>query len=520
MSDLYALAEEMAHRGVGQIFGIPGSGSSLTLLDALEKRGVIFYLTHFEGTAAMMAGAVGRLSGRAGAAISIKGPGLANMVPGLAACRFESLPVVSLSEAYPPGTVISKAHKRMNHNRLISAAAKGRRFLSRNGPRFSDLARWAEEEIPGPVHLDIVESAIDNEESIPLIKEEGSDDSNPQGLHDLVTAADRPVIIAGTLSLRKTLSSRLNQLSIPVFSTAACKGVVDETLPNAAGVYTGVGLELTPEFSIIPKADLVVGIGLRHHEVLNAKPFGCKGINIDPLGSAHCSGFNFDRLCEGSPEEVNALFSALSSKKWGIESLRACSGKMREKILSDQFMPANAFRVIERHFMHRIRLVLDTGNFCTMGEHTWRVPKPDLYLAAGQGRYMGVGLPMALGAAIYDPDIPTVVFLGDGGIGMFMADIKMALKYRLPLLVVLMSDGHFGSIRGRSVRDGLTEKPVTIHRPSWIKAVEGLGVHALEAKNEEEIEDGLKAWNPPKGPLFIEIPFDPEGYLSMVEDIR
>jgi acetolactate synthase-1/2/3 large subunit len=523
MSALYALAEDIAGRGVPHIFGIPGSGPSLTLLDALEKRGVPFYLTHFEGTAALMAGTVGRLSGRAGAAISIKGPGLANMVPGLAACRLETLPVVSISEAYLPGTSPSKAHKRMDHDGLVLSVAKGRRFLSKKGPRFSDLANWAEAEVPGPVHLDVAESAIENDAPIPDVPQHqhgGVHGSACQELFDLVAAADRSVLIAGTLSLRKKLSSHLNQLSVPVFSVAAAKGVIDETLSHAAGVYTGTGLELTPEFSILRQADLVIGIGLRHNEVLAVKPFPCKAISLDPLGHTLCRGFHFDHVFDGTLEEIEAVFTALGDKRWGMEGLSRCFEKMRKKMLAGQFMPASAFQVIEQHLQHRARLVLDTGNFCTIGEHIWRVPKPEWYLASGQARYMGVGLPMALGAAIYDPGIPTVAFLGDGGIGMFIADIKMAVKHHLPLTVVLMSDGYFGSIRMRSIKDGLTEVPTTIYQPSWVKAVECFGVHAARAKDEAEIETVLKSWNPSLGPLFIEIPFDPESYQHMVANIR
>jgi len=520
MSDLSALAEDMATRDVRHIFGIPGSGSSLTLLDELEKRGGLFHLTHFEGSAALMAGALGRLSGRAGVALSIKGPGLANMVPGLAACWLEALPVVSISEAYLPGTPPSKAHKRINHEGLISAVSKGRRFLAKKGPRFPDLAHWAESEVPGPVHLDISESGIEVEDDIPLSRNDHAQAFPQDKLSELITLAERPVVIAGTLALRNNLSHQLNQLSVPVFSVAAAKGVVDETLPQSAGVYTGVGLELTPEFSILPQADLVIGIGLRHNEILGVKPFPCKAMNLDPLGEDLCSGFQFDHVLHGSPKEMEIVFTALAGKEWGLEFLESCLRKMRGRLLTGQFMPAHAFQVIEQHFQHGARLVLDTGNFCTIGEHIWRVPEPQWYLSSGQGRYMGIGLPMALGAAIYDTTIPTVACVGDGGIGMFIAEIKIAVKCRLPLLVVLMSDSHLGSIRMRSIKDGLTEKPVVIHQPSWLKTFEGLGVYAAQAKNETEVEEILQSWNHLDGPLFMEIAFDPEGYQHMVRDIR
>ena len=520
MSDLAELAADMAQRGVTHIFGIPGSGSSLTLLDALEKLGVSFCLTHFEGAGALMAGAMARLSGRAGAAICIKGPGLSNMVPGLAACRLDALPVVSLSEAYPPGTPVFKSHKRMEHDALVLAVTKGRRFISRNGPGFSSLADWAEAEVPGPVHLDIAESGIQDDAHIPFQKSNEESETSREGLFDLLTAARRPVIIAGTFSLRRQLSSHLNRLSIPVFSVAAAKGVVDETLPHAAGVYTGVGLELTPEFSILPQADLVVGIGLRHNEVLDVRTFKCRSINFDPVKEELCSGFHFDHVFDGSSEELKTLFTILDSRSWGLTSLGKISEKMRKRMLDGPFMPANAFQVIERHFDHRVRIVLDTGNFCTIGEHIWRVTKPERYLAAGQGRYMGVGLPMALGAAIHDPGVPTVAVLGDGGIGMFIAEIKIAVRHKLPLIVVLMSDGYFGSIRARSLKDGLTEGPVTIQESSWMKVIEAFGVGAVKVKTEDEIEDALCSWHLTDGPLFIEIPFDPERYQLMVSDIR
>ena len=67
---------------------------------------------------------------------------------------------------------------------------------------------------------------------------------------------------------------------------------------------------------------------------------------------------------------------------------------------------------------------------------------------------MGTCLPMALGAAIYDRSVPTIAVVGDGGIGMYLADIKLAVQHKLPILIVLMSDDGFGSIRPRARTSG------------------------------------------------------------------
>lgn len=521
MSKLHELAKAMAQRGVGQVFGIPGSGPSLVLLDALEKEGVSFYLTHFEGTAVLMAGAVGRLSGKAGAAIGIKGPGLANMVPGLSACLLEALPVVTISEAYLPSTPDSKSHKRMNHHGLLSAAAKGVRFLAKRGPGFSELADWAEREVPGPVHLEISGSTVEEEEGIPSEVGQGDKIGQADEALRMIQRSSRPILILGTMAMRlRHKLTALDGLSIPVFTVAAAKGTIDERLPQSAGVYTGVGLERTPEHKAMAEADLIVCIGLRHNEVLNAAPFRCRSVNIDTLGSKYCGGFRFDAVLTDAEDVIPASIEGLAGKDWGMDLIEESRKRMRDHLLSGPFLPAKVFEIVEHHFAHKCRLVLDTGNFCTIGEHIWRVPAPDLYLASGQGRYMGVGLPLALGAAIYDQETVTAVFLGDGGVGMFVADIKLAAQYRLPLIVVLLTDGFFSSVRTTSLKDHLTEKPVTIHQPSWIKAVEGFGVRSEMIRNEVELGEVLSSWSPRNGPLFLEIPFNADDYQKMVQGIR
>jgi acetolactate synthase-1/2/3 large subunit len=231
VSDLEQLADEMVAAGVSRAYGIPGSGATLTVIDRLERQNVPFQLVHFESSAAIMAGTATRLGAGIGVALSIKGPGLANMVPGLAVCQMEALPVVAAAEAYGPDTPSARAHKRMDQKSLTSAVAKGRRYHAKNGPTFADMASWAMREVPGPVVLELAGS-VDQEEAIPSAERA----PNNFDIAAAVRSAKRPLVVAGTLAIRRGWSDRLNDLSIPVFSTAAAKGAVDETLSHAAGV--------------------------------------------------------------------------------------------------------------------------------------------------------------------------------------------------------------------------------------------------------------------------------------------
>jgi len=519
MIHLQRLAQQIAERKVSHIFGIPGSGPSLFLLDALEKCDVRFHLTHFEGSGAIMAGAIGKLSGQSGVAISIKGPGLTNMLPGLAACALESFPMVSISEAYLPETPPEKSHKRMDHDKLLGSLVKFQSFLSNDGPPFEGLAALAEAEIPGVVHLNIAESPSDTFIShIPSRGEEFDQVSWEKAAY-LLSRSKCPVVIAGSLAVRKNWSDKLNALLLPVFSTATAKGVVNETLPQAAGVFTGVGGPLSPESTVLPEADLVVAVGLRHNEILAVKPFHCPSIHIDPLGEEKSFGFKFDSTIAGAPSQADTIINALLQKQWGLNLLEKTHKKLEEHLLTPSFLPAHVYWCIAKHFKSEARLVLDTGNFCTIGEHVWQVKRPNLYVASAQGRYMGVGIPLGIGAALYDQDVPTIVFTGDGGIGMFVSEVKLAVQNKLPLMVVLLSDSYLGTIRGASLQKGFTQHPAVIHQPSWLKTMEGLGVPGEEMRKIDKLEKTLAEWKK-DGPLFLEIPFDADVYQRMTDGIR
>lgn len=133
---------------------------------------------------------------------------------------------------------------------------------------------------------------------------------------------------------------------------------------------------------------------------------------------------------------------------------------------------------------------------------------------------MGTSIPMALAASLIEPKTATVAVVGDGGIGMYLADVRLAVRHRLPLLIMLMTDAGFGSIRTRAQADGLTQTPLKIADPSWLLTFESLGFAATRADSEQALTDALTAWTSADGPAYVEIPFAPDAYGAMVDGIR
>ncbi|GAA3921852.1 thiamine pyrophosphate-binding protein [Litoribacillus peritrichatus] len=512
--ELDLLAIDIANSGVEYVFGIPGSGVSYYLLDQLEKKGVQFILVHHEASAALMAGGYAKTSGNIGISLSIKGPGLTNMIPGVAACRYENLPVISISECYGKQSPTSQAHKKIDQDDVLRAYVKTRESLVGNEDLLSKCILVAKTEPPGPVHIELAD--IDTN----LFEGENS---KPAGCIDevveAISRAKQPVLIVGSLATRKVWGNSINELAIPVFSTACAKGIFDETNKYSAGVYTGVGGEKSPEYGLLTQTDLIVSIGLRHSEVLKTQQFKCKSIQLDEVEEKYINGFNFDYLIDSNSYNYNKVIAALKNKNWGEELIAQRQEIVNAYFDTSYFLPASVYSFIESYFKGYARIVLDTGDFCTVGEHVCNVREHHLYLSSGQGRYMGISLPLAIGASLADRSVPTVCYTGDGGIGMYIAELKVAKAMKLPLVVVLLTDGGFSSVKRVTDSNRFTSKGVIPADSSWYGIVNGMGIDSQPVNCLRELGCMLEKWDK-EGPIFIEASFDEEAYSLMALEIR
>lgn len=516
-----ALAEALTETGVQAVFGIPGSGPSLQLISILEQREVPFYVTAHEASAAMMAGAFGRESGGFGCSLSIKGPGLANMLAGMTSNAYESLPVLSIAEAYPHEATPLRMHKRLDHRQATSWCAKAYATLGEPRSTIEQLTIYACEEIPGPVHLDI--SANDSPAILlrnTLKTEENLPDERSDILHQ-VSQAQRPVVIVGSLACRSDWGKRLLALRIPVFTTLAAKGIMDETQPYAAGVFTGDGQQRSPEVGIISQSDLVIGLGLRSLEVLSPRPFAAPSIIVDNIGIRFSQGFqpkHFWRV--EAPKDFNILLDALSDKTWGRESIVEAMQQLRRFLTADSWLPGVVFVELERLLPQGSCLATDTGWFCTVAEHIWRARSTQAFFASANGRFMGTAIPSAIGIALANRHHPVICAMGDGGIRPYVADVKLAIEESLPILFLLLTDGRFGSIAGVPSAQGLSQRATTLRFPSWFQAIESLGCPSAQVRDLESFTEIVRKWKWQEGPLFIEAVFDPERYAKMLEGVR
>jgi acetolactate synthase-1/2/3 large subunit len=316
----------------------------------------------------------------------------------------------------------------------------------------------------------------------------------PREAARLMSNSQKPVVVAGALAARRKWRENLDHLNIPIFTTVAGKGAVDETGPYAAGVFTNSGGPLSPESRILPMADLIVGVGLRTTEILDVKHLPAPLILFDELSGKAPGLEALFEACVESDDMLEAL-ELLSAKQWGDEAISAAKGTLRTKIEVDRWLPAGALRLAQKILPASTRFVLDTGNFCTIAEHTLIARNPLDVMGSSCGRSMGVALPTAVGAALAARDIPLATVLGDGGIGMYPEVIRLAVKEKLPQLILLMKDGFLSSVRKEALKKNVSGEFLRVPCVSWTGVFQSFGCAAERIESFNGLENALGKWN-------------------------
>ena len=140
---------------VHRLFGIPGGGANLDLIEAAAGLGIGFTLAHTESAACIMASTFGRLTGTAGVAVVTRGPGLTSAANGLARATLDRFPLLLLADGVPHEEVHRTAHQRLDQVRMAAPLAKQSGVLGWQEPSATVAAAAALACRPpaGAVHL-------------------------------------------------------------------------------------------------------------------------------------------------------------------------------------------------------------------------------------------------------------------------------------------------------------------------------------------------------------------------------
>jgi len=525
----------LKREGVRYLFGIPGGGGTIDLLDATEKDSIRFVLNSHETASAVMACVVAELTGVPGVVVTAISPGVANVANGVAYAYLERAPLLVLSDSYPWGASQVVLRQTLNHRQLFQGITKWTASL---------CAEWAHEMLqrafrttledrPGPVQLDIPDDVaqqsvaekalhpVTKQVSIRLYAEEPAGFSH---VVDRIRQAKLPAIIAG-MGLRwdkayAQLRAFAERIGTPVFCTPKVKGALPENHPYSAGVFIGGKLEM----EILGKADLIIGVGLDPADML-AKPWKYSQplIAIDRVSNTN-EIYHAEMELVGSIAEIlSMLTDALPAEHKGDESVAPAYRKKVYDALALSTPGLAPFRVsdITRELTaDDVILTTDVGASKLLLSQIWRPYQPNSVLMSNPLGTMGCAVPAAIAAKLIFPNRQVVSLCGDGGFWMRMAELQTAMELGASPVIVVLNDRALSQIKIKQLKKGLAVVGTEFRGANYVKIAEAFGGRGICVGTEAEYAGALKEALRSSTLTVIEARIDPSRYADQFDTIR
>jgi acetolactate synthase-1/2/3 large subunit len=535
-SDLLVAALE--NEGVDRIFGIPGE-ENLDVVESLRRSSIQLILTRHEQAAAFMAATHGRLTGKPGVCLTTLGPGALNLTTGAAYAQLGAMPMIMITGQ--KGILSS----RQAQFQIVDIVGVMRPLTKQSRQIVSpatiptivrEAFRVAQEERPGPVHLELPEdiaAAVTEDQrlipphpvDIPLASEAALERAAL-----IIMKAERPLVMLGAAASRPRSSSDLAQFvlrtRIPYFTTQMGKG----TVPGGTELYMGTAALSERDYvhEAIDRADLIITIG---HDTVEKPPFimGANGPQVIHIGYQPASVeqvyFPQTEVIGDLGPSLRLLADRLHGKIPNAQALLP----LREGILSRIAARATEDRLTPQRLVHDVRevmppdgiLALDNGMYKIWFARNYRTRVANTLLLDNALATMGAGLPSAIMAALLYPNRRVMAVCGDGGFMMNSQELETAVRLKLNLVVLVIEDHAFGMIRWKQAVDHFPDFGMTFGNPDFVKYAEAYGARGTRVEAVGELQPALEAAFAGGGVHLLAVPIDySENKRVLVDELR
>jgi acetolactate synthase-1/2/3 large subunit len=520
-----AIAAALDRAGTELVFGVPGGGPNLDLIEACEQAGLRFVLTHGETPAAIMAATYAELTGRPGACLATRGPGAASMVNGVAHALLDRCAVIALTDVVPAGERERIAHQLLDQRSLMAPAVKATCTLGSDAGAHADRAVRFATAIPwGPVHVDVDPGAPSDMTRVPAEPAAPAGAGDIDAARRLLSGASRPLIVAGVgcRGSEQQVAAFARKHGVPVLTTYKAKGTIDESDDLAAGMLTGA----TIEAPLLAAADAILGIGFDPIELIPAPwPYPVPIVSLGPWVSDDRYFEPQVRLVGRVAELLAQLDGFGSGEGWG-STVRAHRRERRESLVRhgsspDALGPADVVVTAHEVFGTSAIATVDAGAHMLVVMELWTVAQPGHALASSGLATMGFSLPAAIAAALVHPDQRVVCFTGEGGLGMCVAELETLVRMNLPVTVVVLDDARLSLIELKQRSEGQGGANAVRYRDIDFAAVgTGMGLPGERVTDATGLRAALTRAAETDGPFLVDAVIDPRPYVDVIDAIR
>jgi len=555
------VAEALIDWKVDVVFGIPGDGIN-GFIEALRVRQdkIKFVLVRHEESAALMACAYAKYTGKIGVCVATSGPGAIHLLNGLYDAKADNVPVIAITGSTFSDLMNSSFLQDVKLLQLFSDVASYNTMI--HVPEQAEmavdiacrtcLARKGVGHINIPI--DVQEKKLKGDYSKHKVPGHTSDIFDSFALPDkkliekaakILNIGDKIVILVGqgALNASREVLAVAHKLNAPIIKALLGKAVIPDDHPLNLGGLGMLGTEPASEAMSETDTLLMIGTSFPYMEYL-PKPGQAKGIQIDiktekiglrypvEVGLVGDSKTVLSELLpllkDRTPKNniKDNLKNHYNNSKMDISDislqfLHSMQKSMEnwKKILKEQsnredipIKPQVIANAVSEELEENAIVSVDSGNNTVWAARFLKMRKGMKFSVSGNLATMACGLPYAIAAKIAFPDRQSIAFVGDGGFTMLMGEFATAVQYKLPIKIIILKNNLLGMIRWEQMAFlGNPEYAVEFTPIDYAKFAEASGGKGYTIKKIDEVKSviGMAMNEENEFPTIVEAYIDP-----------
>jgi len=532
------VAEELLDWKVDTIFGLPGDGIN-GFIEALRRRQdkIKFILVRHEESAAFMACAYAKYTGKLGACVATSGPGAIHLLNGLYDAKADNTPVIAITGTTYSDLKNSSYQQDVNLLQLYSDVAVYNDMI--NVPEHAEMAvdtacRTALSQ-RGVSHLtipiDVQEKKLSgnysrhnvayHHTSHIYVEETIPSHSLIENAAQILNAGNRVVILVGqgALGAGNEVLAVAEKLGAPIVKALLGKAVIpDDSLYTLGGIGL---LGTSPSSYAMDEADtlFMIGTSFPYIDYL-PKPGQAKGIQIDIKPEKIGLRYPVEIGLIGDSKLILEKLLPLLHQKYDLGFLKSKQDAMKKwnRLMREQstrtdkpIKPQVIAQAVSDELEDNAIISVDCGTNTSWAARHINIRKGMKFSVSGTLSSMANGLPYAIAAQIAFPERQSVAFVGDAGLTMLMGEFATAVQYNLPIKVIVIKNNTLGMIRWEQMGFlGNPEYGVEFSPIDWVKFAEACGGKGYSIKEPNEVKSIMnQAMKERKQPTIIEAYVDP-----------
>lgn len=531
-------------RGVTHVFGIPGAKID-AVFNSLVSSKIETVVCRHEQNAAFIAGGIGRMTGKAGVCIATSGPGVSNLVTGLATANSEGDPLLALGGAVSVADADKQIHQSMDAVAILKPVTKYAVSVGSTEQIAEVMAnafRAAEGGRAGASYVNLpmdVMKAAAPQSPLVLPRFSGAGPADPAAIDEaasLINAAANPVVLLGMMASRPDAAAALGPFltrgNLPVVGTFQAAGAVGASLFENFGGRVGQ-LDNQPGDELLDASDLIITVGYDPVEYWPPEWNRGKKRKIIHIDVQPCT---LDADYQPHIELVGDIALTLHALAADLSrpGKSALSAAMLHKIDTERRLLAEAAAGRGGVPVHPLRLVHDLQQFLTddvtvcldMGSfHLWIARymysfRPRQILISNGQQTLGVALPWGIAASLVRPSEKVLSISGDGGFLFSAMELETAVRLGTNIVHMVWIDGTYNMVKvqeelkyGRA--SGIAFGPV-----DYVKYAEAFGAKGVMIQSPDDILPVLKAAFDTPGPVIIGVHVDYSDNAKLFEQAR